>query len=315
LVLVVTLVGLVQGRENLRPIIGVVSEPPTDGPGVHPTNSQIPYDYIYWLAQAGGRVAPILFDYPDNVLVSLLQSVNGILFTGGENTLLPSTKYFQTASKIFDWAKKANDAGDFFPVWGTCQGFQLLSILAAQDQSVLLHNRYDSMNYSIPLNLTNGATTSRFFSSLPPDVVTTLTTQPVTENLHYNGVLPSSYQSNANLHSFFNLLSTNNDRKGLPFGSTIEGWKYPFYAVQWHPERNQFDWGPKEGLVKTPQALRAMQAVAGFFLSEARKNFHSFPSFAAEQGALIYQWEPVFTGNEGNYPEEKTYFFPIWNNE
>jgi len=302
---------VVHSKVNLRPIIGILSEPHYDGPGVHPTRSQIPYDYIYWLSQAGGRVSPVRFDLPDDDLMSLLQQVNGILFTGGENTLLPETKYFQTALKIFNYAKMANDKGDYFPLWGTCQGFQLLSVLAAQSQAVLLHNHYDSTNYSIPLNLTEGALQSRFFSSLPPSVVATLVTKPVTQNLHHDGVLPSSFTTDANLKSIFQLLSMNYDKKGVPFGSTMEGWKYPFYAVQWHPERNQFDWGPKEGLNKTPEALRAMQAVADFFVSETHKNFHAFPSYDVEQRALIYQWEPTYTGNDGDFPEEKTYYFPL----
>lgn len=41
--------------------------------------------------------------------------------------------------------KKMNDAGTHFPLWGTCQGFQLLHLLAANDDlSVLEINAYDS---------------------------------------------------------------------------------------------------------------------------------------------------------------------------
>ncbi len=133
--------------------------------------------------------------------------------------------------------------GDYFPLWGTCQGFQLLSVLAAQDQSVLLRNYYDSYNYSIPLVLTSNAASSRLFNALSSETVKTLTQKNVTQNLHHNGVLPKSFTENANLAKVFTLLSVNTDRKGTPFGSTMEGKELPFYSTQWHPERNQVLYG------------------------------------------------------------------------
>lgn len=259
------------------PIYNQLSEPPYDGPGDKPTQSMFSSAYVKWLSQAGARVAPLRFDLPLDQLHTLFKSVNGLFFTGGMDSLSPNTTYFKTASALYDWAKKANDAGlvtykpslslgDYFPVWGTCQGFQLLSILAAQDQTVLLHDQYDSWNLSLPLRLTSEASTSRFFAGLPASVVKTLTTTNATQNLHHNGVLPSSFDTNANLKTVFKLLSTNVDLKGKPFGSTMEGRTYPFYATQWHPERNQFDWGLAEGLDKSEDALIAMQEVTAGLL-------------------------------------------------
>lgn len=136
-----------------------------------------------------------------------------------------------------------------------------MSVLAARDQSVLLHDHYASWNVSMPLFLTPEAKTSRFFNALPNEVVKTFMSANVTSNMHHNGVLPETYHEHPNLRAMFKLLSTNYDLWGKPFGSTIEAHNYPFYATQWHPERNQFDWSPKEGLNKTPEALLAMQSV------------------------------------------------------
>ena len=49
---------------------------------------------------------------------------------------------------------QANDAGDYFPLWGTCLGFQLLSVIQSNDSSLLI--AVDAENYSIPLVLTPG---------------------------------------------------------------------------------------------------------------------------------------------------------------
>lgn len=74
--------------------------------------------------------------------------------------------------------------------------------------------------------------------------------------------------------------SINHDpHTGVGFISTIEARDYPFYAVQWHPERPQFDWTENEGINHGPASVRAMFAFAEFFVSEARKNTHRCVNF------------------------------------
>lgn len=48
---------------------------------------------------------------------------------------------------------QANEAGDFFPIWGTCMGMQLLTVLVAGKN--LLSNT-TAENLALPLNLTAG---------------------------------------------------------------------------------------------------------------------------------------------------------------
>ena len=49
---------------------------------------------------------------------------------------------------------QANDAGDVFPIWGTCLGFQTLSALAADGKDFT--TSVDGENYSVPLNFSAG---------------------------------------------------------------------------------------------------------------------------------------------------------------
>lgn len=48
---------------------------------------------------------------------------------------------------------QANNAGDYFPIWGTCQGFQQLTLLTA-DRNLLTLT--DTRSIALPLNLTAG---------------------------------------------------------------------------------------------------------------------------------------------------------------
>ncbi|TNN24678.1 Gamma-glutamyl hydrolase [Liparis tanakae] len=69
-----------------------------------------------------------------------------LLLPGGDVNV--ETSQFSRASRIFyDLALRANQAGDFFPIWGTCQGLQQLSVLTA-NQNLL--------SRTLPLNLTRG---------------------------------------------------------------------------------------------------------------------------------------------------------------
>jgi gamma-glutamyl hydrolase len=117
-------------------------------------------------------------------------------------------------------------------------GFQLLSILIANDSNVLCENCFDSYNLPLPLDFTSLAANSRLYGNLPNDVIQSFATKNITINLHHDGVAPSTYENNPRLSSFVNLLSTNVDRKGNPFGSSFEAKKVPIYATQYHPERN-----------------------------------------------------------------------------
>merc|ERR1711871_842442 len=113
---------------------------------------------------------------------------------------------------------------------------------------------------------------------------------PVTTNLHHDGVAPSTFVSNPRLKAFFNVLSTNVDTSGHPFVSTIEAKHKPIYAVQWHPERPQFDWTYDGLLNHGADAIEANSWISRFFVNEARKNSRKFATTASEMKALIYNY-------------------------
>ncbi len=50
---------------------------------------------------------------------------------GGLTWLWLDSPYVLAARKLFQWAVASNDAGNPFPIHGTCLGFQLLHILAS----------------------------------------------------------------------------------------------------------------------------------------------------------------------------------------
>jgi len=287
------LLGLV-GAVNDYPIIGIFAQPDTD------TEDYIVASYVKWVESAGGRVVPIPYHIPNAYAEGNFSVLDGLLFPGGSSGPSSEATYF------YNYAVQKNLAGDYFPIWGTCGGFQWL--LEMQGKATL-DGGYDSENISLPLNFTSAAATSRMLADAG-GLYNILATEPVTMNNHQYGLTPTHFNNNAALTSFFSLLSTNNDRQGHPFISMIEAYKVPVYGSQWHPEKNQFEFGeangaPYEAINHDWHAIQVGQYFANFFVNEARKSTHKYPNQNAEQAALIYNYPVTKTGPE--YVE--TYYF------
>ncbi|KAK7881258.1 hypothetical protein WMY93_029667 [Mugilogobius chulae] len=181
-------------------------------------------------------------------------SVNGVLFPGGSINLVTSG-YARVSRLIFDLAKEANDEGDYFPLWGTCLGFQLLACVVGHEEGIRLSHTH-TLDVALPLNFTEEAKESRMFKDFPKNTLRALAKEPVTANSHKYSVSTWTYKNNESLKAFYRVLTTNRSDKGKRFISTMEAYKYPFYGVQWHPEKSQFEWtGPTSHTRLLPSKL------------------------------------------------------------
>ena len=111
-------------------------------------------------------------------------------------------------------------------------GFQWLLIATSGDANILDPNsgQFDAYNYSIPLEFTADAASSRLFSAAPPLITQILREENVTMNNHHYGIYTEHFASTPALASFFRLISVNEDRQGVQFVSTIEALLYPIYG-------------------------------------------------------------------------------------
>eukprot|EP01027_Heterolobosea_sp_BB2_P008287 GEZU01012290.1.p1 GENE.GEZU01012290.1~~GEZU01012290.1.p1 ORF type:complete len:250 (-),score=35.69 GEZU01012290.1:501-1250(-) len=212
----------VAARTNLRPIVGIITEPTAGSALEQFGKSFINADYVKWLEGSGARVAVIPFDASEEQLSSLFNGINGLVFPGGAD-IIDHTPYYYSARYLFDLALKANQQDDYFVVWGTCLGFELLNMLVADGNFSVLSD-FDAENISLPLSFTpDGLQTSRIFREAPSWMITALQNENLTENFHHYGISPETFQGNRNLVNFFNVISTSFDRENREFVSTIEG--------------------------------------------------------------------------------------------
>jgi len=277
---------------NDKPIIGIYAQPSSSTGGDY-----IAASYVKWIESAGGRAVPIPYHISNANAAGNLSVLNGILFPGGSASLPDNAKY------LYNLAVQANQKGDYFPVWGTCLGFEWLLMMQG---NITLDSdpTYDAENYSIPLNFTSYVKQSRIFAGASPDLINILASENVTMNNHQHGMTPDHFSKTPALTSFFNVISTNNDRKGAPFLSMIEGKMYPIYGGQWHPEKNLFEFGENtdgtayEAINHSAHAREVAQYVANFFVDECRKSDHKFPNEKQEDASLIYNYPVTKTGPE-----------------
>jgi hypothetical protein len=54
-----------------------------------------------------------------------------LLLPGGDAEFNATDGYATAGWELYKLAKQKNDAGLYFPVWGTCLGFELLFVLSA----------------------------------------------------------------------------------------------------------------------------------------------------------------------------------------
>ncbi|XP_025089656.1 LOW QUALITY PROTEIN: uncharacterized protein LOC112561388 [Pomacea canaliculata] len=272
---------------NDRPIIGVAAQE-TFSKRVGDT--YIPASYIKYLEQAGARVVPIRAGEQEDYYNNLFSKINGALFPGGSVSVTES-QYARTGRILYNLTLKAAAVGDIFPLWGTCLGFELLNTITA-GQNLLA--AVDAENITLPLDLVDD------------DVLSYLTKESVTQNEHQYGMLPEVFNKNKELSSFYRILSTNQGKTKTTFISTFEAYKYPIYGTQWHPEKNAFNWDPRYVINHDAHAVRVAQYFANFFVNEARKSTHRFPSLQEEADALIDNYNPIYSA-DGTFMEN--YFF------
>ncbi|OMJ89507.1 hypothetical protein SteCoe_8303 [Stentor coeruleus] len=289
---------------NNAPVIGILSLPviPYENFTVNGT-TYIASSYVKFLEMAGARVVPIRIDHSYAELDYLFPRLNGILFTGGNASMwinsssvpIYSPDYSAKGCYLYNLVKKANDQGNFYPLWGTCLGFQLLHI-CANNQFATYGNFNGEPPYTQIHNFTSAAAVSKIFTELSlqfgQQIMNIMATQNVSLLSHYHGISPSTYQQFPNLPEMYNILSIMHDRSGSPFVGMIEARNYPIWGTQFHPEKNLYEWNQ----VATPHFYNAVVMatyMANFFVSQARKNFNVFPQNELTP-LLIYNWPPQF---------------------
>ncbi|XP_011874353.1 PREDICTED: gamma-glutamyl hydrolase-like [Vollenhovia emeryi] len=296
------------GKSNDRPIIGILTQEISYGLNKKYPNqyhSYIAASYVKFVEGAGARPVPIWIGGNDSYYEDILSKVNGVLWPGGSTFFFSKEGYADAGVAIYRIAKEINARGVYFPIFGICLGFELLTYVAAN--RVEHRTSCSSSNQPLPLELTRDFRKSNLFKNAPPDVLTILTTKNVTANYHRFCVTRENLHR-VNLTDEFHVLSLNRDKNGLEFISTLEHKQFPFYGLQFHPEKNLYEWVTGKNIPHGANATIPSQYFANFFVNEARKNSNEFTTRQEEMQSLIYNYPVTYTALQ-NSSFQQCYMF------
>ena len=239
------------------PIIGVLAQPLSSDSSL----LYIAASYIKWIEAGGGMSIAIPSDVTDSdELDNLFEQIDAILLPGGASLERPFAVNY-----MLDKAVASNENGDYFPVWGTCLGFEYLAQYIADDDKII-SDGYTSENISLPLQ---NVVQAELYAS--DEILKIVTEENVTMNNHQMGLHPSTFWSSSQLQRVWQITSINHDSRGTAFVSSFEPIaNLPFYGVQYHPEKNAFEYGLYPGTNIPYEAINHSEDAVAFSIEMAR---------------------------------------------
>jgi len=266
--------------------VGIITVPLSPGKKYFKVcgDGYIASSHINWLKRAG--ISIIAIPYDTTRYKWYFNRINGLYLPSGGVFASNSEAYYKCCKKFVQLAINANNNNDYFPIWGGCMGMQQMMIIADGRDDMNFLDKFDSFNnLMLPLELTKDGHNSRLIKYIKennPKKLEDFMKKDITLNNHMMGVSPYKFKKCKQLNLLYKIISWNYDRKGKRFISTIEANKYPFYGVQWHPERSTH-----------------ADIFAQFFAGELGKNKHTtkFP----ETQKLEYKKVNCMTYSNGIY--------------
>lgn len=271
--------------------------------------------YIKWVEQSGARAMPIPWDLDDAELTQVFSYINGLVIPGGfwniyedpanEKGFTPMTA---GVVRMLALAKKANDAGDYFPIYGIQQGMELMCAALAADDSgdyKLFDWTFKLENWATNLQYMRNATDHMWSFQRPETIDFTSKNEAVTYYQHYT-LSVVRFLRHDTLRDFFDITAMSKDQNGQQFVSAIQAKNYPFFGTQFLAPGNNFEFKRQLHLNHNARTIEFTQSLSNYFVQNARVNAHSYPLEDDEDHLLIYNYVPEKIHNDFY---EQVYFF------
>lgn len=294
--------------QNDAPIVGIVTLPFNGGGYNQSEWNYIAQSYVSFLESAGAQVVPIHWDLPTDQLDTLLSQLNGVLFTGG-NTFFynqtDNTPAYEAFQHIIMYVVNQNIAGNFYPLWGTCQGLQVMSRVFANNRTILTH--CDNCQYVVKNNYPVATYQSKMLSTLPYDLQQKITYANLSTFDHAWKLDIDTFTEYPTLAGNVTPVAYSIDQAQVVYISMFESEKYPIYAAQFHQEKSTFEWNPTLNIAHQYDSIRFQHYLSNFFVQETTKNTNTFPQ---NQTYLIYNYNHTHIPNS-DY--DNVFLFPANN--
>jgi len=223
-------------------------------PGPAPIYSYVRSSVLRWFEQHDIDIVliPATLTSPAEI-AAYFESIHGLYL---HPDWAEHSDYTRLTRTFLTMATAANKAGDYFPVWGTCLGYETMMQFFGGLPTL---ERFDARHRKgSKTRLILRRIKSRLLGAATEGQLDHLrhTYMPYLD--HDFGVSVTRFLGNRHLRETFRILSTCHDRAGKEYISMIEGRTLPFYGTQFHPDMH-----------------RSMDWMAAFFADEMRKSGHT----------------------------------------
>jgi gamma-glutamyl hydrolase len=198
-------------------------------PEINSSRSVFPTNYVNWVESSGAKAVVIPYNLSHKKIAKQLDKLSGLIWTGGaiENhhySTLQYNTYMNTLHLSFEIIKKYNDKGRYFPLWGTCLGFEILVLFGknVNPSTIFDHVQSHPKSGKDCITFTHSSRLKDWFG---PEMCKKMEVTPCALHHHNLGfdIKPMNHLT---------IVSTDSG-----FINMIEYKRYPFYGVQFHPER------------------------------------------------------------------------------
>ena len=118
--------------------------------------------YVKFMQASGARVVPLVLNEPEEITMSKLSQLNGVIFPGGDGD------YVEYGRKIMNKLIEYNDKGLFYPAYGICLGYENMMIWASDIGADIIQS-YIAHDISLNLDFTVDPSTSKMWAGLGDD--------------------------------------------------------------------------------------------------------------------------------------------------
>jgi gamma-glutamyl hydrolase len=246
--------------------------------------------YVRYIEAAGARVIPLIRDDPDEVTLDKLSKIDGVLAPGGDGD------YLKIGKLIMDQVIKYNDEGHFYPMWGTCLGYENMALFTASKPDSVLE-LYGTRHISQPLEFLKDPSSTKMFCSMEEEHVETLKNGNVTYNSHKWSIRPETMESDEGLKAFWDVTSISYDANNTKFIASVEAKNYPIMGTQFHPEKTTMSWNDETvyHFNHSWESIKTNRHFADLFVMMARANPNNWGTFQEVQANQIDNYELYVT--------------------
>uniref|UniRef100_A0A8D8U8K1 folate gamma-glutamyl hydrolase n=1 Tax=Cacopsylla melanoneura TaxID=428564 RepID=A0A8D8U8K1_9HEMI len=271
------------------PVIGILAQEyhsPTFVKAFPNHHSYIAASYVKHVEDAGARVVPIFIGKNKEYYAELLSRINGVVLPGGSAYFNDTDGYADAGRHILYFADQINKQGEVFPVMAVCLGFELL--LQVFNKDIDFRKSCRVQNKNCKLKFFPEAKKSSLFAGVPNKEMKKLSKQQLTHNNHIWCINQDDMEY-YNLTASWNILALSKFQT-WEFVSIVEHKSYPYVGLQFHPEKNAYEWDEKQTNPHNHDAIITARIFSDWFIDKARLSNHSFSSQASLYQSLIHQY-------------------------